>query len=103
MRTIDGEEFLSPQEAASLLAISYKTLQRWSDAGGRWVWVRPHTNGNGNGNHVPRPQKVWRSVEIDFTFSRAGHRLYRRKDVERLVKELEREEKQHRGVSKAAA
>ncbi len=100
MRTIDGEEFLAPQEAASKLDVSYKTLQRWSDIGGRWAWIRSHGNGNGNGH---RRTKEWREVQLDVKFTRAGHRLYRREDIESLLKDLMQEENQHaQPVSQAA-
>jgi hypothetical protein len=103
MRTINGEEFLSPQEAAQKLAISYKTLQRWSDNGGRWIWVRATTNGNGNsgsnGNGSGPAHgrtKEWRTVNLDVIVTRAGHRLYRRDTIEQLLSELVEEEKDQR-------
>lgn len=101
MRIINGEEFLSPQEAAQKLAISYKTLQRWSDAGGRWTWIRAASNGsangaangNGNGNGHGSRTKEWREVKLDVKFTRAGHRLYRRESIELLLDALLQEEK----------
>jgi predicted site-specific integrase-resolvase len=97
MRTIDGEEFLSPQEAAQKLAISSKTLQRWADIGGRWAWYRAASNSNGNGNSNGHSRmKEWREVKLDVKFTRAGHRLYRRVSIESLLDELRLEEKEHR-------
>ncbi len=77
-RMLDGELYLSPQEASQMLHVSYKTLQRWADAGVMNVWTG--TNGS-------RARKQKR-VRIDLRYTAAGYRLYRAKSIERLSKDL---------------
>lgn len=92
MKTINGVEFLTPQEAAEMLGVSYKTLQRWTDAGERWARILIKTNGNS----PPRYQlvKERRTVRVEFRFTRAGHRMYRRDSIDSLANQLLKEEKQ---------
>lgn len=73
-RILDGEVYLTPQEASALLHVSYKTLQRWADARERQIWVER------GGQRVKETQPVRLSVR----FTPTGYRLYSRDSVERL-------------------
>ena len=81
MKVVDGELYLSPQEASAQLQISYKTLQRWADAGERWIWVR------GNGHR----EKQRLPVQLDVRYTPTGYRLYGQSSVLRLREQFERD------------
>jgi excisionase family DNA binding protein len=74
----DGEFFLSPQEASSILNVSYKTLQRWAENGERQVWVKEEK----------RRVKKKLPVEIDIRTTNAGHRLYSLSSIQHLSEVL---------------
>ena len=71
----DGELFLSPHEASSILKVSYKTLQRWTEQGERAVWI----NKDGHRTKEKLP------VHIAVRTTNAGHRLYSHNGVQELV------------------
>jgi predicted site-specific integrase-resolvase len=75
-KILDGELYLTAQEASTMLQVSYKTLQRWADAGERRIWVR--ANGNGHRKKESRP------VQIEVRFTPGGFRLYRASNIEAL-------------------
>ena len=77
-KIVDGEIYLSPQEASTVLGISYKTLQRWVEAGEASTWVG--TNGN-------RRRKS-RRVNIEVRYTPTGYRLYNQKSIQRLHESL---------------
>lgn len=73
-RIVDGELYLSPLEASSILNVSYKTLQRWAESGAVTFWV----GRNGSRRREQRP------VQIDFLQTPTGFRLYRQASIEQL-------------------
>lgn len=75
---IDGDLYLSPMEASSLLRISYKTLQRWAETGFVNAWVR--TNGS--------RKRMRKKVKIDYFQTPTGYRYYKRDSIERLSREV---------------
>lgn len=74
MKLMDGEVYLTPLEASAKLGVSYKTLQRWVEAGAVNTWVG--TNGS-------RRRKL-KPVKIDVRYTPTGYRFYRQKSIERL-------------------
>lgn len=79
MRFIDGEVYLNPCEAASFLGISYKTLQRWVEAGERKGW------GMVGGKRV----KVCCPIQITPRFTMTGYRLYKQSDIGNLLRQFD--------------
>jgi hypothetical protein len=77
-KVIDGDLYLSPMEASSLLRISYKTLQRWAESGFVNAWVG--TNGS--------RRRTRKKVKIDYLQTPTGYRYYRQKSIEMLSKEV---------------
>jgi DNA-binding transcriptional MerR regulator len=75
----DGEWFLLPHEASSMLKVSYKTLQRWTERGERHVWVRQ--DGHRTMQSLP--------VDIPVRTTDAGHRLYSLNGVQQLSRALQ--------------
>jgi excisionase family DNA binding protein len=74
----NGDWYLSPAEAAALLEVSYKTLQRWAEAKKMTAWVGV------NGSR----RRVTRRVQIDFFQTPTGYRYYKRDSIERLARDL---------------
>lgn len=73
-KLIEGEWWLSPNEAASLLGISYKTLQRWTEGKKMNVWTGP------NGKR----KRIKRTIKIEVRHTPTGYRLYRSSDIDKL-------------------
>lgn len=78
MRMVDGEVYLSPLEASTMLGISYKTLQRWVEAGEVNAWVGT----NGSRRREPR------RINVKLRFTRTGYRLYNQKGIQELCESL---------------
>lgn len=81
-KLVDGELYLSPLEASSILKVSYKTLQRWAESGILTAWVGT----NGSRRREQRP------VQIEFLQTPTGFRLYRQSSIERLRDQLKNTE-----------
>jgi len=74
----DGEWYLSPAEASTLLQVSYKTLQRWAETKQISIWVG--TNGS--------RKKIKKNVKIDFLQTPTGYRYYKRDSIEKLASQI---------------
>jgi DNA-binding transcriptional MerR regulator len=77
-KIIDGDLYLSPMEASSLLRISYKTLQRWAESGIINAWVKS------NGSRKRKEKKV----KIEYLQTPTGYRYYKQESIERLSREV---------------
>lgn len=73
-RIVDGEVYLSPIEASAILGVSYKTLQRWVEAGEVTAWVGT----NGSRRRESRP------VNVDVRYTPTGYRLYNQRNIQQL-------------------
>ena len=73
-RFIEGDFYLSPDEASTMLGISYKTLQRWVEAGHASYWKR--ING--------KRKRAQREILITVKFTPTGYRIYKAADIEKL-------------------
>jgi len=80
-KIIDNEFWLSPSEACARLEIGSKTLRRWAESG----WANVSVVGR-NGKR----KLIKKKVNIEFTFSRLGHRFYRESSINKLNEQLER-------------
>jgi len=78
MKLMDGEVYLSPLEASAKLGVSYKTLQRWVEAGVVNTWVG--TNGN--------RRRELKPVKIEMRYTPTGYRLYKQKSIEQLCEDF---------------
>lgn len=77
-KIIDGDLYLSPVEASTLLRVSYKTLQRWAESGFVSAWVG--TNGS--------RRRMRKRIKIDYLQTPTGYRYYRQKSIEKLSREV---------------
>ena len=77
-KIIDGDLYLSPMEASSLLRVSYKTLQRWAESGIIKAWVQS------NGSRKRKEKKV----KIEYLQTPTGYRYYKQKSIEQLSREV---------------
>jgi DNA-binding transcriptional MerR regulator len=79
MKLMDGEVYLSPLEASAMLGVSYKTLQRWVEAGAVNTWV-----GTNSGSR----RRKRKPVKIEVRYTPTGYRFYKQKSIERLCEEF---------------
>lgn len=77
-KIIDGDLYLSPMEASTVLRVSYKTLQRWAESGFINAWVKS------NGSR----KRELKEVKIDYLQTPTGYRYYKQESIEKLSKEV---------------
>jgi len=82
-RFIEGELYLSPDEASAMLGVSYKTLQRWVEAGHAAYWKR--ING--------KRKRAQRKISVTAKFTPTGYRIYKAADIKQLLAEFTEESK----------
>jgi excisionase family DNA binding protein len=79
-KLINNKVYLSPFEASAVLGISYKTLERWVDAGGMNVWAQQGA----------RRKRVWKRLAIKRIVTPTGYRLYEQASIDALRNSFEK-------------
>ncbi len=79
MKIINGKYYFTPNEAGTILGISYKTLQRWVERGGRPIKAKTKSRG---GQH-----KV-KKIKLECIVTPTGYHYYNGEQIETLASEL---------------